>query len=152
MTPAVLKAARSTAAVHSPSPATQKLFAEFWAVYPRKTGRLAALKAFTRIDPDAATVAMYAAAIDAQGRSKQWCDGFIPHAATWLNGERWTDEIEPAPHIVQAPRVDLRQAAAVARAVGPRAEIGSWRDRCTHDPECQTPTQCELARLRQVTE
>ena len=21
---------------------------------------------------------------------------FTPHAATWLNGERWTDEVEPA--------------------------------------------------------
>ena len=36
--------------------------------------------------------------LDAHKRSSQWTkDGgaYIPHATTWLNGERWTVELEP---------------------------------------------------------
>ena len=37
------------------------------------------------------------AAIDIQKRSVQWTKDsgqFIPHPATWLNGERWSDSVE----------------------------------------------------------
>ena len=37
------------------------------------------------------------AAIDVQRRSEQWATPTaIPHATTWLNGERWLDELPEA--------------------------------------------------------
>ena len=127
------------------------LFDQFWAVYPRHVGKKAAVRAFTKLHPDAGQVAALITAIEVQRRSRQWLEGIIPHASTWLNGERWTDEPEadrpPPPNSSAAKRIVIQQ-----RAVGPRAEGGGWRDRCTHTPECQTPTQCEAARLREVVE
>jgi hypothetical protein len=79
------------------------LFEEFWTAYPRHEGRQAAVRAFAKIDPDAAQLA---AMLDAVARQRdRGCleprftgDGrsTIPHAATWLNGRRWEDEPPPA--------------------------------------------------------
>ena len=123
------------------------LFDEFWAAYPRHVGKQAAFKAFAKLQPTAALVARLIDAIEAQRSTRDWREGFIPHASTWLNGERWADEVEAVPPNSSA----AKRIAIQRRAIGPRAEGGSWRERCTHTPECQTPTQCEAARLREVT-
>lgn len=71
-------------------------FATFWAAYPRKTDKQDAMKAFRKLKPDAALMAVLLAAIEKQKNSPQWTkDGgqFIPHAATWLNGRRWEDQM-----------------------------------------------------------
>jgi len=122
------------------------LFAQFWAAYPWKVGKKDAIAAFTVIDPNTGLVARFLEAIERQRQSDQWCRGFIPKPATWLRGERWADEVEatPPPGSSAAKRI-----AIVKRAMGPRADGGSWRDRCTHDPECDTPTGCELRRQRE---
>lgn len=81
------------------TPATTTDFDEFWKAYPRKKDKGHAQKAWdkaTRATPPAVII------IGAV-HFRQWCeqDGtepqFIPHASTWLNGERWTDERDPAP-------------------------------------------------------
>ena len=74
------------------------LFAVFWAAYPRKVGKKDAMKAFTVIAPNRGVVDYMVEAIEVQRRSRQWCEGFIPWPATWLRGERWTDDLtEPVP-------------------------------------------------------
>jgi len=69
-------------------------FDDFWKAYPLKVGRKDAQTAYTKalrkIDHD-----RLCAARDAQIGCGVWLDGFGPHAATWLNGERWTDERRP---------------------------------------------------------
>lgn len=73
-------------------------FDEFWAKYPRKVARQAALKAWSRIAASVATADIMAG-LDRARRSEQWLkDGgqFVPHAATWLNGGRWTDDLPVA--------------------------------------------------------
>ena len=70
-------------------------FGDFWAVYPRKKDRDRAEKAWRKLAPDADLRAVILAAVERQKRSEQWRrDGgqYIPHAATWINGKRWTDE------------------------------------------------------------
>jgi len=72
-------------------------FEKFWKTYPRKIGKAEARKAWAqteRIRPDTETliIAIYAAC-----KTEQWMQGgglFIPHASTWLRGERWEDEHE----------------------------------------------------------
>lgn len=73
-------------------------FDEFWAKYPRKVARQAALKAWSRIAASVPTADIMAG-LDRARRSEQWLkDGgqFVPHAATWLNGGRWTDDLPVA--------------------------------------------------------
>lgn len=67
------------------------MFEEFWSKYPKKVAKLAALKAWNKLDDDRRKKA-----IDVlQQHCKRWDDmQFIPHASTWLNGERWDDVIE----------------------------------------------------------
>jgi len=73
-------------------------FAEFYAAYPRKKGRIAAAKAWQRLDPDAALRAAIMGALERQKGWPGWQDAnFIPHPVTWLNGRRWEDVCDPAP-------------------------------------------------------
>jgi len=71
-------------------------FESFWQSYPRRIGKGSARTAFTRaiklapVDEIIAAAKEYAAHCDATGVEKQ----FIPHASTWLNGERWDDDLE----------------------------------------------------------
>lgn len=80
------------------------LFAEWWRVYPRRVGRGQAIKAFhgalKKVEPAALLAATAkAATIFAAGDPK-----FIPYPATWLNGERWSDEPAPKPNGAAKPR------------------------------------------------
>jgi len=69
-------------------------FDRFWAVYPRKTAKDAALAVWLRLKPNSQTIAAILAAVQVQAKS--WDDPqFIPHARTWLNQKRWNDETAP---------------------------------------------------------
>ena len=71
-------------------------FERFWAAYPKKVGKQAALKSFQRVK---VPVDVLLAALDQQKRSDQWTrenGRFIPNPATWLNQGRWEDELESA--------------------------------------------------------
>lgn len=71
-------------------------FEAFWSEYPRKVGKVAAQKAWSK--NGRAELPVLLKALEAQKCSEQWRkDGgkFIPHPATWLNGHRWEDETPP---------------------------------------------------------
>lgn len=67
-------------------------FGEFWDAYPRKTNKALALKSWGKQGLDAkADEIIRAVLLQAKG----WADPkYIPHASTWLNGQRWEDEVE----------------------------------------------------------
>jgi len=74
------------------------MFDEFWTAYPRKIAKAVARKAFARLSEQQQLDACKA--IDdhlAYWKAKETELEFIPHPATWLNQERWEDElvIEP---------------------------------------------------------
>lgn len=74
-------------------------FQRFWDAYPRKVNKPGALRAFAKIDPDEALLEKMLSAIAKQKASAQWLEGngqYIPHPATWLNGQRWEDEVQAA--------------------------------------------------------
>jgi hypothetical protein len=94
-------------------------FAKFWQAYPRKTAKADARKAFAkawRKLPPFDEELILAGGLE---RAKAaWTDAqFIPHAATWLNGERWQDEatIIPMKPPHERPHHDPRQAARADR-------------------------------------
>ena len=75
-------------------------FDSFWQVYPRPTGKKAALKAWNAAK-DKPPLADIIKALDAQKKSEQWRkDGgqFVPHPATWLNQGRWDDILPAGPY------------------------------------------------------
>lgn len=88
-------------------------FGQFWSLYPRKEARARAQQAWLRLQPGAdlrhkiiANV-MYRAEHDAQ-----WLRGFVPHAATYLNGRRWEDQSPQS----RTPQKYIEALAATAGA------------------------------------
>lgn len=70
-------------------------FADFWAAYPRKVARLEAEKAWRQVNIPPLMLPRVLDALAAQTASELWSDvRYIPHAATWLRGRRWEDELE----------------------------------------------------------
>jgi hypothetical protein len=74
------------------------MFDEFWMMYPRKVAKAATRKVWAKLTEEQQLLA--AKAIDDHcqyWKAKETGLEFIPHAATWLNQERWEDElvIEP---------------------------------------------------------
>lgn len=79
-------------------PLTEDTFEQFWITYPkeRRVGKKRARQAWEKagITPD--MVPGILAALERQKRTPQWTKNggqFIPHPTTWINGERWTDEV-----------------------------------------------------------
>jgi uncharacterized protein YdaU (DUF1376 family) len=70
-------------------------FDEFWAAYPKKTGKAAAMKAWAKLKNKTGSLAGCLEALRWQRTSDQWTkDGgqYVPNPATYLNQERWLDE------------------------------------------------------------
>lgn len=81
----------------TPSEGADERFEKFWEVYPKKIGKGAALKAFKKIKPSAELLQTMVNAVETQKQSQQWTKDngqFIPNPATWLNQERWNDQLE----------------------------------------------------------
>lgn len=82
------------------------LFDDFWQLWPRREGKANAVKAWQK-----ATKKISESEIVEKARAyvtsptvpeKQ----FVPHAATWLNGERWNDEPDPVKPDLHHPPED----------------------------------------------
>lgn len=90
---------------------TGATFGDFWLLYPRRVARKDALRAWAKLTPEeqmAAVVAM----VDWR---RVWASKdreYLPHAATWLNGARWEDEL---------PETDGPSSAAHVAATLPAA-------------------------------
>ena len=69
-------------------------FDQFWSAYPLKKSKKDARKAFAKVKAPLDTLL---AALERQKKTPAWTkDGgrYIPYASTWLNGERWEDEVQ----------------------------------------------------------
>lgn len=74
-------------------------FDQFWKLYPKKKGRKDAAKAWAKLKPSEELRQTLITALGQQRVSEDWTKDrgrYIPNASTWLNGERWTDELLPA--------------------------------------------------------
>lgn len=95
-------------------------FEEFWKQYPRKVSKATALKRWLKMsfaERRSATEALpaHVQLWSQEGRGSV----MVPHAVTWLNQERWNDEIthhDARPEIRRAPGVAGLQALLAERA------------------------------------
>jgi len=70
-------------------------FLQLWAVYPKKAAKKDAYKAWCQLRPSAALRDQILCALSWQCHQYDWTkqDGaFVPLLASYLRGERWTDE------------------------------------------------------------
>ncbi|WP_052493306.1 hypothetical protein [Rhodococcus sp. MEB064] len=110
---------------------TSELFAEFWSAYPRKVGKGAAEKAFTRAVKRAGdTVVLDGVRRLAADPNLPTEKKFIPHPRTWLNEDRWEDE--PLPPDRATPRYSrpdptARQTSVTEIANRLRSQQGATR-------------------------
>ncbi len=78
----------------TPSKGVGEGFDEFWKAYPKKVAKTQALKAWSKLKPNAELQQVILNALERQKQSVQWLKDngqFIPYPATWLNGRRWED-------------------------------------------------------------
>jgi hypothetical protein len=97
-------------------------FEAFWVAYPKKKSRSSAERVWRKAAPSPELCQRILDAIAAQRKSPEWLkdDGqFIPYPATWLNGQRWEDEL-----IVPEP------------TNGHGLLKGQDEDWCHHQPRC----------------
>lgn len=101
--------------VAHPADERVEAFEEFWATYPRRVARRAAEDAWIK----ACKRAPFADILAGLRARIAWWDRartdrtLVPHPATWLNQDRWADEIEPTP---QAAAASIAQGNADAEA------------------------------------
>lgn len=74
-------------------------FDSFWSLWPRKEGKANALKAYEKSlrkisEPELLDKARLYVTSPLRPDVK-----FVPHAATWLNGERWADDLVPVARV-----------------------------------------------------
>lgn len=98
------------------------MFDEFWVMYPRKVAKAAAKKAWEKLTEEQQLQA--AKAIDEHcqyWKAKETALEFIPHAATWLNQERWEDELVIEP---KKEKIDKRWMFSNDGIVAKAKELG----------------------------
>lgn len=70
-------------------------FEGFYSFYPLHKARADAVRAWDALKPDDALIERMGRALIVQKRSEAWQRGIgIPYPASWLNGRRWTDEVD----------------------------------------------------------
>jgi uncharacterized protein YdaU (DUF1376 family) len=95
-------------ATHNPIPNTHNKeyidrFDIFWKQYPRKVAKPNAQKAWNKIKPDDVVLKKMLDAINQQGLYSKEIQ-FVPHPASWLNAQRWEDEISVQSNMNQLAR------------------------------------------------
>lgn len=81
-----------------PTPEAALSFEDFWLIYPRHVAKKDARRAFDKLTP----ANQYACIVGAANWRPVWDDEaarredffeFMAYPATWINGERWEDEL-----------------------------------------------------------
>lgn len=78
-------------------PLYEQKFEAFWKEYPRKIGKKYAERMWKRLKVDDALFEIIMKALENHKKSLQWTKDkgqFIPNPSTWINQERWNDEVE----------------------------------------------------------
>ena len=113
-------------------------FDKFWAAYPRKVAKAEARKAWAQtasIRPDTDSLVK---AVLSHCKTEQWMKSngaFIPHAATWLRGERWEDVYEVSLPDVVNDKPWHETATGIVRK---GQELGISSDQFEHFQEFRT--------------
>ena len=70
-------------------------FDDFWIAFPKKADKKKAREIWKRRKLDKIADLIISDVVKRIDVDKKWIGGFIPNPTTYLNGDRWEDEIEP---------------------------------------------------------
>jgi len=91
-------------------------FVTFYNAYPRKANKKAAFRVWRGIALDNGLFEKIITALEQHKKSDVWRRDngkFIPYPASWLNGERWEDEMNP--EMAATPKAEPRDMLKVMR-------------------------------------
>jgi DNA-binding Lrp family transcriptional regulator len=100
--------------IHTPRKSAKTVFTdgfdEFWAVYPKKDAKQAAIKAWNKLKPDDELKQTIINSVrrNIDGKWKDSERRYIPNPANYLNGARWEDESATDTHD-EEPVLTLRE-------------------------------------------
>ena len=83
-----------------PVPATKPqptYFDKFWAAYPTKRGKKPCLIKWKKRNLDQFGEQIIADVLNRKSHDAKWIEGFVPNPETYINQDRWQDEIKAAP-------------------------------------------------------
>lgn len=90
-------------------------FAEFWNIYPTKKGKKNCKEIWERRKLNSIASTIIESLKGQIEKDQEWKEGFIPHPKTYLNGDKWEDEIKmPKPKNEQ---LIIKQPTPIAPAV-----------------------------------
>lgn len=112
-------------------------FEEFWKLYPRKVGKPAAKLKWNSLskkpDKDQPSFETIKNSIQAYKDSGEWdVERYIPHPTTWLNQERWNDDIPKRSERSAPKRLGIGTMATQSKEVNDSIQ---YPDGEIHDPE-----------------
>jgi hypothetical protein len=73
---------------------TANRFDEFWAEYPNKTGKKDCVKKWRVRGLDEKADIIIRDVKTRKQKDRRWLDGFVPNPLTYINGDRWEDDIQ----------------------------------------------------------
>jgi hypothetical protein len=113
-------------------------FADFYSLYPRKMGRKDAERSWNRLTPMQQQECLEAMPNYLKyWKVKETAKDFIPYPATFLNQERWIDELDIEPIVSKKPELPWYSSEELtikkAQEIGVQAYAGEgwqqWRAR-----------------------
>ena len=85
----------TTSKTEKPYRSTASLFDRWWDAYPKKVGKKTARAIWQRRKLDTIADTITQDTVTRSAVCAKWAEGYIPNPTTYLNGDRWEDEIEP---------------------------------------------------------
>ena len=79
------------------------LFNRFWNMYPRKVKKKKSLEIWKRQKLDRLADQIIADVKKRSAVDQRWINGYIPDPTTYMNGERWNDEIDKKEVVTNRP-------------------------------------------------
>lgn len=93
-------------------------FLDFWDLYPKRVAKKDATRAWAKLTPTQKVEAV-TALVEWRRIWRNKDTEFLPHAATWLNGERWEDEVPQEYRQSTAAHIDAKLPEVAARTAMP---------------------------------
>ena len=91
------KVASPATLVASPATRSADLFEEFWQAYPKKVGKKPVLAKWKARGLDRLADVIIADVKRRVKMDRQWLEGYVPHPITYINQDRWEDEMQTRP-------------------------------------------------------
>lgn len=104
--------------------AVPDLFDAFWSLWPRKEGKADAAKAWAKAIRKIDQTLLLELARQYVQHPNRPAKQFVPHGATWLNGERWNDGEPTAPES-HRPMSNTEHNAAYVRSLMAQEQQGA---------------------------